>query len=581
MLQFFRELPEPLLTTAKHDAFLACAHIEDMDICARNLALLVGELPWAHKPILDQLLELLCLLQSEQHCGKNGLNRVALSIIFAPVLVRVSHASSLAAQQGQEMRLAAIGSGLVERMIQSYALIHATLDAQLSSHREKLNRKKETLGRINQDYLIRVDHTNPEHSALLEKIWSEFDKHQEIPLSFSFYSTLWKDYGFHHDELDLNFNGGGVLFLKCLAYFVTSYPTEALQVMSSRAPEDPRNYSFLHVGALLTQLLGGILQLIVTPSNPKVDIVTLSTQPYWFLLEEEEFFEKLFGFTILLFEHNWRESNALEQHLDTILNETKQQLMWLLERVPKSSSELWRIWLDIRRQQFEIMARSSSDSLGSSSPLQMFSPIASSIGSKQHRFSTHLDEHENEFGMDDTGPVSPIQYSPKATLLMPSNILTLDMVDQLQRALPIVSRGNAWSLLYSTSQHGASLHTLLTLVKRQQPTLLILSTNTGRVFGGYATESWHIDSHYYGTGESFLFSFTEELERYSWSRKNSYFMLCNETSIGMGGGGSFGFLLDADLYHGTSGPCETFDSPCLSQETEFDCTEVEIWTFVA
>ena len=163
---------------------------------------------------------------------------------------------------------------------------------------------------------------------------------------------------------------------------------------------------------------------------------------------------------------------------------------------------------------------------------------------------------------------------------MPSNIVTPEMVDQLQRVLPVVSRGNAWSLLYSTSQHGASLHTLLTLVQRQKPTLLILSTNKGHVFGGYATESWHIDSHYYGTGESFLFSFSEQFERYPWSHKNSYFMLCKRTAIGMGGGGSFGFLLDADLYHGTSGPCDTYDSPCLSPETEFNCTDVEIWGFL-
>ena len=267
-------------------------------------------------------------------------------------------------------------------------------------------------------------------------------------------------------------------------------------------------------------------------------------------MDEVDFFEKMFGFSILLFEHNWRETNALQQHLDSVMNDTKQQLLWLLERVPKSISDLWRIWLDVRRQQFEVMVRSSTESQNGDA-MTMFSPIASNVASrKSPKHFTNVDEHSIEFGIGDeddaVDPVSPILYKPEpviSRLLSPSSIFTPSMLAELEKALPMSSQGNDWALLYSIAEHGASLHTLLTLVKRRSPTMMVIQTACGCIFGGYASDGWHHDAHYYGTGESFVFSATDEVQVFKWSRKNSYFMLCNDTSIGMGGGGSFGFLL--------------------------------------
>ena len=66
-------------------------------------------------------------------------------------------------------------------------------------------------------------------------------------------------------------------------------------------------------------------------------------------------------------------------------------------------------------------------------------------------------------------------------------------------------------------------------------------------------------------------------------------MMLNENAIAMGGGGSFAIYLDSDLHEGTSGRCETFDSPPLSSPSEnsdeildvhtFTCVDLEIWTF--
>lgn len=36
-------------------------------------------------------------------------------------------------------------------------------------------------------------------------------------------------------------------------------------------------------------------------------------------------------------------------------------------------------------------------------------------------------------------------------------------------------------------------------------TVLLVETLEGEIFGGFATEQWHVDSSFYGSGESFIF----------------------------------------------------------------------------
>ena len=60
---------------------------------------------------------------------------------------------------------------------------------------------------------------------------------------------------------------------------------------------------------------------------------------------------------------------------------------------------------------------------------------------------------------------------------------------------------------------------------RAGPTLLVVLDSTGGVFGGYASEPWHISSHYYGNGESFLYSAVPSWRVHHWSGANSLFQV--------------------------------------------------------
>ena len=112
---------------------------------------------------------------------------------------------------------------------------------------------------------------------------------------------------------------------------------------------------------------------------------------------------------------------------------------------------------------------------------------------------------------------------------------------------------------------------------------------------------------FYGGGETFLYSIerltglpplltgeepppNEAVHVHRWTGANSYFMFSSREHMAMGSGGHFGLFLDADLLHGSSGPCETFGNVCLSRQRpggvaregdtpvgEFQCAVLEVW----
>lgn len=86
-------------------------------------------------------------------------------------------------------------------------------------------------------------------------------------------------------------------------------------------------------------------------------------------------------------------------------------------------------------------------------------------------------------------------------------------------------------------------------------------------------------SHYYGNGESLVFSVLPEPRIYHWTNKNELFICSNSQSFGMGGGGNgFAFQLDDEMNDGISNSSDTFDNPMLSSNEFFKCLNVEIWS---
>ncbi|XP_029958841.1 nuclear receptor coactivator 7 [Salarias fasciatus] len=161
-----------------------------------------------------------------------------------------------------------------------------------------------------------------------------------------------------------------------------------------------------------------------------------------------------------------------------------------------------------------------------------------------------------------------------------SHLLDDQHIERLCAHMPPRTQGYPWQLVYSTAIHGSSLKTLYrNMAGLESPVLLVVKDMQKKVFGAFSSDPFKVSKYCYGTGETFLFSFDPELKTYRWSGQNSYFVSGNWESLQIGGGGSgFALWLDADLYHGASFSCPTFQNAPLSTHEDFLVQDLEVWT---
>ncbi|KAM4632744.1 nuclear receptor coactivator 7 isoform 1-T2 [Polymixia lowei] len=163
-----------------------------------------------------------------------------------------------------------------------------------------------------------------------------------------------------------------------------------------------------------------------------------------------------------------------------------------------------------------------------------------------------------------------------------SSLLQDTHIEKLACRLPARVQGYPWRLVYSTMKHGTSLKTLYrSLAEVDSPVLLVIKDMDEQIFGAFSTHPFRLSEHFYGTGETFLYSFCPEIKVFRWTGENSYFVKGNTDSLQMGGGGGghLGLWLDAELYRGTTTTCATFNNQPLSAQQDFNIHSVEVWTF--
>ncbi|XP_074603263.1 TLD domain-containing protein 2-like [Brevipalpus obovatus] len=194
--------------------------------------------------------------------------------------------------------------------------------------------------------------------------------------------------------------------------------------------------------------------------------------------------------------------------------------------------------------------------------------------SDYHQQISSLKDNQNDF--------TEVTEPPLPELIGESEILTEERRRCISQHLPARAVGYSWAMIYSTSQHGISLKTLYrTMTDYENPVLLIIQDTDDTVFGALTSTSLRTSDHFYGTGETFLFTFHPEFRCFPWTGENIYFLKGDSHSIAIGAGdGSFGLWLDGDLYHGSSNPCQTFGNTRLSKNQDFVVKTLECWGFV-
>ncbi|XP_053653498.2 uncharacterized protein [Cherax quadricarinatus] len=162
-----------------------------------------------------------------------------------------------------------------------------------------------------------------------------------------------------------------------------------------------------------------------------------------------------------------------------------------------------------------------------------------------------------------------------------SEIITDVVRKSLYRKLPARAQGYSWKLVFSTAENGFSLNSLYRKMSDvDSPIMLFIQDTHQNVFGAVVSCSLHVSELYYGTGESFLFTFHPEFQVFPWTGENTFFVKGNNESLIVGGGdGNFGMWLDGDLYQGRTQPCKTFNNSQLTDSEDFIIKAVECWCF--
>ncbi|XP_064652642.1 nuclear receptor coactivator 7-like isoform X7 [Lineus longissimus] len=161
-------------------------------------------------------------------------------------------------------------------------------------------------------------------------------------------------------------------------------------------------------------------------------------------------------------------------------------------------------------------------------------------------------------------------------------ILSEEHVIAITKHLPARAEGYPWTLIYSSDQNGFSLKTLYrAMYDYETPVLLVIKDTCNSVFGALTSCALKWSDHFYGTGETFLYTFYPEFKVFNWSGENNFFIKGNKESLAIGAGqGSFGIWLDGDLYHGRTQRCDTFNNEPLSVQEDFIVKGFEAWGFV-
>ena len=173
-----------------------------------------------------------------------------------------------------------------------------------------------------------------------------------------------------------------------------------------------------------------------------------------------------------------------------------------------------------------------------------------------------------------------IKFVPK--LSVKSDILNDSQLMDIHQSIPYYQRYKNLKLIFSTAKHGTSMSTFYEMTKEANVSIVIIKDDSDCVFGGYLSEPIKCISKFYGTGESFIFTFynNERIKCFEAHHENDYYIYTDNDVISMGcSDDNFSFLIRDDFLKGSSRYTKTYKNKCLSIKEEFFVTKLEFWTF--
>lgn len=223
------------------------------------------------------------------------------------------------------------------------------------------------------------------------------------------------------------------------------------------------------------------------------------------------------------------------------------------------------------------------------SPSQENSEIISIIQNKDYsdtlfKVILSINNHAEDIPTEDDYPYFKedlsIKFIPK--LDSPSEILSERQLKEIHQSIPYYNRYKNMRLLYSATKHGTSMTTFYDRVKTDSVCILIIKDDSQHVFGGYLSEHIRNSEKFYGTGESFVFTFhqSEKIHCFEGSNENDYYIYSDNEVFGMGcSDNCFSILVRDDFLKGSSRYTKTFKNTVLSSNEEYFIEKIEFWGF--
>jgi len=187
------------------------------------------------------------------------------------------------------------------------------------------------------------------------------------------------------------------------------------------------------------------------------------------------------------------------------------------------------------------------------------------------------------------------------------SILSEEQMKYIQKTeLPATVSLMTWNRMYSLQRDGDCFQTMFKKVSRHKHSMIVIKTSEGDILGGYADTPWarrrSSGATFFGGGRAFLFATnplldneTEAAQRnqhdhhpmsfFRWTGVNDYSQICDldAGSMGMGGGGAFGFYVQDNFTRGSTGSCETYANPPLVKNDggNFKVVDLEVYVFTS
>ena len=91
--------------------------------------------------------------------------------------------------------------------------------------------------------------------------------------------------------------------------------------------------------------------------------------------------------------------------------------------------------------------------------------------------------------------IMPCKFEVEFSKIDP--LLDIPSIVLINHHLP-PSQQHRWRLLFSTEIHGESFSAFIHQITNQGPVVIVVRDTSGHVFGGFASMSWSVKSHFVG-----------------------------------------------------------------------------------